>query len=192
MRYLREHGFVGLFTIYSNGVRARKLIEMLESDPHSEAVLNYSIYVGRDAEPLPPHARELLEEWSRAHPMRLFSGYKVLYQAGAGAEHHFDRDRESAFHGQGEGCLLCFPVLRSTGEFHACPFAVENDAPHFRLGEVGTPPDVVFERYREFRRWAREVLDPAARAHGVSSCAFCAKRVGELPPPRPVQARTSH
>lgn len=186
MRSLRERGFVGLFTIYSNGVRARHLLRILESDPKSEAVLNYSIYAGRDAEPLPEHARVALEGWSRAHPMRVFSGYKVLYHAGAGASSSFDRDRESEFHGHGRGCLLCFPVLKSTGELHACPFAVENPAPHFRLGTVGTPSRVVRARYRAFRRWAVEVLDPAARARGQSSCETCQRHVAELPLPDPV------
>ena len=57
MRFLRARGFAGLFTIYSNGVKARTLIHLLESDPQSEAVLNYSIYLGRDADPLPARAK---------------------------------------------------------------------------------------------------------------------------------------
>jgi len=139
--------------------------------------------MGRDADPLPEHSKVALEAWSRENPMRVFSGYKVLYEAGAGAGEEFDRDRQSDYHGHGRGCLLCFPVLRSTGEFHACPFAVENGAPHFRLGEIGSPPEAVLSNYREFRRWAVEVLDPAARARGVSSCAFCQRHVADLPPP---------
>ena len=47
MRSLRDRGFRGLFSIFSNGVRARTLIRMLESDPRTEGVLNYSIYVGQ-------------------------------------------------------------------------------------------------------------------------------------------------
>jgi hypothetical protein len=183
MRYLRGGGFRGLFTIYSNGVRAGHLIRALESDPKSEAVLNYSIYTGRDADPLPAHAKERLEEWSRAHPMRLFSSYKALYHAGAGAAERFARDRDGEYHGHDGSCLLCFPVLRSTGEFHACPFAVENDAPHFRLGATGTGGAEVLARYRRFRTWARDVLDPAARARGLSSCAMCQQHVAELPLP---------
>ncbi len=182
MRHLRKRGFQGVFTIYSNGVRAQHLIRVLESDVKTEAVLNYSIYTGRDADPLPDHAKESLEAWSRANPMRIFSGYKVLYESGAGAAQEFDRDRQSDYHGPGKACLLCFPVLRSTGDFHACPFAVENDAPHFRLGEVGAPPARVFANYKAFRRWAVEVLDPAAQARGVSSCAFCERHVAELDP----------
>src|SRR5262249_14667923 len=54
--YVRARGFRGLITIFSNGVKAGRLIDLLESDPRTEAVLNYSIYHGRDAEPLPAHA----------------------------------------------------------------------------------------------------------------------------------------
>ena len=57
MRHVRGRGFRGLFTIFSNGVRARALIRVLDSDPRTEAVLNYSIYLGRDAEPLPERAQ---------------------------------------------------------------------------------------------------------------------------------------
>ena len=64
MSYVRAGGFRGLITVFSNGVRAEKLIEILESDARSEAVLNYSIYHGRDAEPLPEHARTRLESWA--------------------------------------------------------------------------------------------------------------------------------
>ncbi len=48
IRYVRERGFRGLVTIFSNGVKAERLIDILESDARSEAVLNYSIYHGRD------------------------------------------------------------------------------------------------------------------------------------------------
>ncbi len=117
--------------------------------------------------------------------MRLFSGYKVLYHIGAGAEAAFDRDRETNYHGN-NGCLLCFPVLRSTGEFHACPFAIENGGPHYRLGDLATDGPTVFENYRRFRTWAQTVLDPAAAARGISSCQMCARHVSELPPYQPV------
>jgi hypothetical protein len=180
MRFLRARGFTGLFTIYSNGVKAQTLIDLLESDPQSEAVLNYSIYLGRDADPLPAPAKARLEAWGRAHPQRLFSGYKVLYHAGAGAALTFDQDREPAYHAQ-SGCVLCFPVLKSTGEFHACPLAIENAAPHFKLGDLTTPPGVLFENYRQFRTWATTVLDPAARQRQLTSCAMCQQHLHEIP-----------
>ncbi|MBM3225070.1 MAG: DUF547 domain-containing protein [Candidatus Tectomicrobia bacterium] len=180
MRYLRARGFSGLFTIYSNGVKARTLIDLLDSDLQSEAVLNYSIYLGRDAEPLPTSAKALLEAWGREHPMRLFTGYKVLYHVGAGVDMVFDRDREPDYHALA-GCVLCFPVLKSTGEFHACPLAIENPAPHFQLGDVHTPAATLFNNYQAFRTWAVTVLDPAARERQITSCAMCQKRLAELP-----------
>ncbi len=183
MAYLRTRGFRGLFTIFSNGVKADRLIDILESDARSEAVLNYSIYHGRDAEPLPPHAQQRLEDWARANPNRIFQGYKVLFHAGAGAEAAYDRDREADFHGLGSGCVRCFPVLTSKGRFHACPFAAEIDSPHYDLGRVGTDPAAVFRNYRAFRGWIDAVLDPAARARGVSSCEMCHRHLAELPVP---------
>ncbi len=105
IRYVRERGFRGLVTVFSNGVKAERLIDILESDRRSEAVLNYSIYHGRDAEPLPPHARARLEAWAAEHPGRVFQGYKVLFHAGSGADLPYDRDREAGFHGLGTGCV---------------------------------------------------------------------------------------
>ena len=180
MRHLRGRGFRGLFTIYTNGVRARALIRVLDSDPRTEAVLNYSIYLGRDAEPLPERAKDLLETWARAHPLRLFTGYKVLYRVGAAIGQTIDRDREAAYHAQ-SSCLLCFPVLRSTGDYHACPFAIENPAPHYHLGDLSTPPAEVNANYRRFRTWAQHTLDPAARDRNLTSCEMCQRHVKELP-----------
>ncbi len=179
--YVRTRGFRGLITVFSNGVRAEKLIEILDSDRHSEAVLNYSIYHGRDAEPLPAHAKRRLEDWARANPGRLFQGYKVLFHAGAGTAQTFAPDREGDYNGLGRDCLRCFPVLTTRGQLHACPFAVEIDAPHYALGRVGDAPATVFRNYRRFRRWTEEVLDPAARARGISSCEMCHQHLHELP-----------
>jgi hypothetical protein len=50
-------------------------------------------------------------------------------------------------------------------------------------------PQQVFAKYRSFRRWIDEVLDPAARAQGISSCEMCHKHLSELPVPRFDEAR---
>ncbi len=184
MAWLRARGFRGLFTIFSNGVKAEKLLAILDSDTRSEAVLNYSILHGRDAEALPEQARTRIEAWATAHPNRVFQGYKILFHAGAGADGAFDRDREADFHGLGQGCVRCFPVLTSKGRFHACPFAAEVDAPHYDLGRVGTAPATVLANYQAFRGWIDDVLDPAARARGISSCEMCHKHLAELPLPQ--------
>ncbi len=180
IRYARERGFVGLVTVFSNGVQAEKLIRILESDQKSEAVLNYSIYHGRDADPLPAGSKRRLEEWATANPNRLFKGYKVLFHAGGGAGREWDKDREAEYHGMGSGCVRCFPVLTTKGRFHACPFAAEIDSPVFDLGGLGDSGPVVLGRYRGFLGWVDEVLDPAARAAGISSCEMCHSRLGEL------------
>ncbi|HUY26895.1 MAG TPA: DUF547 domain-containing protein [Candidatus Binataceae bacterium] len=183
IRFVRARGFTGLVTVFSNGVKARRLLEILDSDPRSEAVLNYSIYHGRDADPLPAHAKEELERWSEAHPGRIFKGYKVLFHAGAGAGQSYDRDREADYHGMGTGCVRCFPVLTTKGRFHACPFAAEIDSPHYDLGGVGSEPAKVLRNYQIFRRWIDDTLDPAASARAISSCELCHTRLSELPVP---------
>lgn len=180
IRYIRKRGFVGLVTVYSNGVKAERLIEILESDGRSEAVLNYSILEGRDAEPLPSHAKARLESWAADHPGRIFKGYKVLFHAGNGTQLKYDRDREADFHGMGTGCLRCFPVLTTKGRFHACPFAAEIDAPHYDLGRVGLEAGKVSRNYLRFRQWVNETLDPAASHRGVSSCQMCHQFLSEL------------
>jgi MoaA/NifB/PqqE/SkfB family radical SAM enzyme len=182
IRYCRDRGFTGLVTVFSNGVQAEKLIAILESDERTEAVLNYSIFHGRDAEPLPAAAKTRLEAWAAARPGRLFKGYKVLFHAGGGAAEEFDRDREAEYHGMSTGCVRCFPVLTTKGRFHACPFAAEIDAPHFDLGGAANDPALVHENYRRFLSWVDSTLDPAARERGVSSCEMCHRHLAELRP----------
>ena len=183
IRYVRKRGFAGLVTVYSNGVKADRLIEILESDSRTEAVLNYSILEGRDAEPLPPHAKTRLEAWAASHPGRIFKGYKVLFHAGSGTQLKYDRDREADFHGMGTGCLRCFPVLTTKGRFHACPFAAEIDAPHYDLGRAGLEAGKVSRNYLHFRQWVDETLDPAASRRGITSCQMCHQYLSELPIP---------
>ena len=98
----------------------------------------------------------------------------MLFHAGSGTEESFDKDREADFHGMGQGCVRCFPVLTTRGRFHACPFAAEVDSPHFDLGSVGSRADDVLARYRAFLGWVDEVLDPAAVEKGVCRAARCA------------------
>jgi len=78
---------------------------------------------------------------------------------------------------------MCYwrSVLKATGEFHACPLAIENPAPHFRLGDLSTPAHELFANYRQFRTWATTVLDPAAQARQMTSCAMCQQHIATLP-----------
>jgi len=52
------------------------------------------------------------------------------------------------------------------------------------LGRIGSPADGVFHNYRTFRQWVDEILDPAARQRGITSCEMCHRHLAELPVPR--------
>jgi len=52
-----------------------------------------------------------------------------------------------------------------------------------------SPGPTVLRNYHTFRRWVDEVLDPAARARGISSCATCHGHLAELPVPAYEQGR---
>lgn len=62
LNYLREKGFRGWFTVFSNGVLASRVIEILEADAQTDVVLNYSILHGEDAEPIPPKSLQKLKK----------------------------------------------------------------------------------------------------------------------------------
>src|SRR5206468_3941547 len=68
MAFLRAGGFRGWITLFTNGVLAERLIALLEADEQCEAVLNYSILHGRDAEPLPRAAYRRLADYARRPP----------------------------------------------------------------------------------------------------------------------------
>lgn len=171
--YARGHGFGGLITIYSNGVLAERLIRALESDDRSECVLNYSIWHGVDADPIPARAKEMIEQWAADHPMRVFTNYPVLFPVANGAEFDIPQNRKVEYYGYDYYCPKCFPVLTSEGRFEACPFAVELGKPHFRIGGGGDDSNVVNENYRRFRKWVDGVLIPEARRRQITPCKVC-------------------
>ena len=171
MRYLRARGFRGLFTIFSNGVKARALIAILESDPRSEAVLNYSIYHGPRRRAAAGARQGAARGMGRAQPPAVPGLQGALPRRRRGGQ-AFDRDREAAST-RGTGCVRCFPVLTSTGEFHACPFAAEIDAPHYDLGACRHRRRRSFANYRRFRAGSTTCSIPP-RARGASRAARCA------------------
>jgi hypothetical protein len=183
IRYAREHGFVGLITIYSNGVLAERLIRALESDDRSECVLNYSIWHGIDAEPIPPRAKEIIEKWVAGHPMRIFTNYPVLFPVANGAQFDIPQSRKVEYYGYEYYCPKCFPVLTSEGKFEACPFAVELRKPHFQLGGAGDDASAVNENYRRFRKWVDDVLIPEARNRQIAPCKVCNNHLDGLQTP---------
>ena len=120
-------------------------IDILDSDARSEAVLNYSIYHGRDAEPLPPHAqaaaRGLGARPSESPLPGLQGPLPRRRRRRADATIATARPTSTASAPAACAASRCSPAQ---GRFHACPFAAEIDAPHYDLGRVGTDPAAVF------------------------------------------------
>jgi len=170
---LRELGFEGAVTIFSNGLRPLVLTDLLDSDPGVRVVLNYAVATGNGEKPLPASALAHLCAYHTAHPGRLFLSHAFVVPVGRQTE---GRNEPSSL----QSCYRCYPTLTSTGQFHACPFAVEYDRPHFALGDVNTPSEVVQARFARFLRWIDGRLDPEAARQGRHSCAVC---TGPNPPP---------
>lgn len=206
MAYLRRAGFTGWFTVFTNGVQADRVIAALEADPRSDAVLNYSILHGIDAEPLPAPALAKLRSWAAAHPGRIYSSHASVLPFGPGARF---ADEVGATHLEARItatlakkidagyvapavaaaaaarnyriCPRCRPVVTSDGRHHACPFAIESRSPHFHLGTVDDPGAVVLERYQQFLDWIGDVLEPEAERLQEHPCRVCTGGLAPLP-----------
>ena len=206
MRYLRGRGFRGWFTIFTNGVQADRVIAALDADDRTDAVLNYSILHGVDAEPLPAAAREALIAWAAVHPHRIYSSHTTVYPFGPGAtfadevgQAHLNERAEIGFAKKIESgladraaadraaarnyriCPRCRPVVTTDGRHHACPFAVESRLPHFDLGTVSDPAEVVLARYQQFLGWIDDVLEPEAERRQMHPCRVCTEWLAPLP-----------
>jgi organic radical activating enzyme len=205
--YLREKGFHGWFTVFSNGVLADRIIRILEVDAHCDVVLNYSILHGEDAEPIPPESLSKLQEFARQNPSRIYASHAGVFPYGRGVEfvaqvgsaHIVERLHTSQEKKAESGlltaetattfaqkqfrmCPRCRPALRSDGLFHACPFAVESNEPHFHLGTSGeTPAAQVLEHYQQFLDWIETTLEPEAQRRELHPCQICTHHLGQLP-----------
>jgi len=162
--YLREQGFIGAITVFSNGLRPRVLLNLLQSDPDTRVVLNYAIATGTGEKPLPAATLAALQAYHREHPARIFLSHDFAVPVGRQAG--VDSDVP-------QSCYRCYPTLTSTGNFHACPFTVESSLPHYALGGIAETPTVIQERFSQFLCWIEEELEPEARRKGVSSCVTC-------------------
>jgi hypothetical protein len=168
---LRELGFAGAITFFSNGIRARTLLDLLDSDPLAacRAVLNYSIATGRGERPLPPASLRLLQSYAVRYPDRLYVSHDFIIPVGRhGGEEAYAESSEAPVR-----CFHCFPVLTSAGRFHACPFAVEYALPHFLLGTAQTPDTTVQAQFTRFQTWMTTTLEPEAERHGQNACHLC-------------------
>jgi len=206
MRYLRERGFRGWFTIFTNGVLADRVITILERDEQTDVALNYSILHGEDAEPIPPTALAKLQAYAAAHSNRIYSSHAGVFPYGRGADFvkevgqlhivermhtSFDKkieagqlDEATAAGIEARGfrlCPRCRPVVGTDGRHHACPFAVESAMPHFDLGPVGDAGETVLERYQQFLDWIDNVLEPEAERLQIHPCLVCTHGLKSLP-----------
>lgn len=204
MQYLRQKNFAGWFTIFSNGVLADRVIRILEADEKIDVVLNYSILHGEDAEPIPPQSLQKLKEYADVHPNRVYSshagvfpyGRAVEFQATVGQPHIIERmntsynkfvqigrvttEQAAAVADSGfKSCPRCRPALRTDGVFHACPFAVESNEPHFHLGKLGENSEAeVLSNFQNFLDWIDDTLEPAAKRLQLHPCQVCTHNLG--------------
>jgi hypothetical protein len=183
IHYLRENDFLGSFVIYSNGIQASRLIQIMESDPlnRTTASLNYSITTGNGASRMPKRALQMLEDYEAKHPGTIAIGHPAILDMGGGIKSFKgDKSRPKA----SSQCPHCYPVLTTKGQFHACPFAVEIEAPHFRLGTLDSMPEQVSQNFKLFLDWLDKVHEPFAIAHNLPACTVCQEHLQDLPTPQ--------
>ena len=168
LRHLRERGFRGAFTVFSNGIKADALLAILDADAEAVAVLNYAIATGRGEKPIPPSAVRTLTEWAAAHPRRVFLSHDFIVPVGR------QKDTDDSAPTK---CFRCYPTLTSTGRLHACPFAVEEAHPRYDLGGVETAR----EKFAAFHNWIAREIEPVAAAQNRNACAVCVARAKPLP-----------
>ncbi|WP_088889316.1 radical SAM protein [Leptolyngbya ohadii] len=180
--YLRQHQYQGAIVIYSNGIQSERLLQILESDPlgKTTASLNYSIATGDGAPPMPQKALEQLEAYEQNHPQSIAIGHPDVVDSGRGIDPFTgEASRPKA----NSRCPHCYPVLTTEGKFHACPFAIENQALHFQLGSTNSDTSEVLQNFQEFFRWLDTVHEPYASTHNLPACTVCWKHLDQLPMP---------
>ncbi|MBE9077315.1 radical SAM protein [Romeria aff. gracilis LEGE 07310] len=179
--YLREQGFQGAIVIYSNGIQADRLLEVLESDPldKTTASLNYSIATGDGAPQMPLSSLRKLEDYEQANPGAIAIGHPDIVDSGRGVDPFTGEEtRPKVAH----RCPHCYPVLKTNGQFHACPFAVENSAPHFQIGSIQDDPETVADNFQTFLNWLDTVHEPFAIEQDLPACTVCWQHLKSLPP----------
>lgn len=180
--YLRQQGYQGAIVIYSNGIQAERLLQILKSDPlgNTTASLNYSIATGDGAPQMPRHALAQLEQYETEHPGSIAIGHADIVDSGRGVDPFTGEDTRAK---ESARCPHCYPVLTTEGKFHACPFAIENQSPHFQLGDLHTDPATVSQNFQTFLTWLDTVHEPYAIAHDLPACTVCWNHLTELPIP---------
>jgi len=191
VRRLRLQGYVGRLTIFSNGIQADRLIQMLEADPPTEGhpgsdtYLNHFIWHGIGVPSIPESRRQQILAWAEAHPGRVWLSHEDVVPVGAAEKPENQLPLLGRTPDFGGRCARCFPTLRSDGRIHACAFAAEVQAPQYDLGRMGDSAQAVSDRYRSFMTWVDEVLEPEAANRSESPCVTCLRwaRSGNGPLP---------
>jgi hypothetical protein len=180
--YLRQHNYQGAIVIYSNGIQAERLLQILESDPlqNTTASLNYSITTGDGAPQMPRQSLRRLEQYEIEYPGTIAIGHPDVVDSGRGVEPF---SGEATRPKASSHCPHCYPVLTTEGKFHACPFAIENQAPHFQLGTVHSSPETIAHNFQAFFDWLDQVHEPYAAEHQLPACTVCWKHLEQLPTP---------
>jgi hypothetical protein len=180
--YLRAHSYQGSIVIYSNGIQAERLLQILDSDPlgKTTASLNYSIATGDGATQMPRKSLELLEAYEMAHLGAIAIGHPDIVDSGRGIDPFTGEETRPQVNSK---CPHCYPVLTTTGKFHACPFAVENQSPHFQLGDFQSSPAQISQNFQAFLTWLDTVHEPFAVEHNLPACTVCWKHLQQLPVP---------
>ena len=180
--YLRQHAFTGAIVIYSNGIRAEQLLAILDADPlrRTTASLNYSIATGDGAPQMPLKSLQQLEAYEQAHEGAIAIGHPDIVDSGRGVDPFTGEETRPKVNSQ---CPHCYPVLKSDGQYHACPFAIENDAPHFQLGDLQSSPAEISGNFKTFFKWLDTVHQPYAEAHNLPACTVCWNHLEHLPTP---------
>ncbi len=180
--YLRQQGYQGAIVIYSNGIQAGRLLQILASDSlgRTTASLNYSIATGDGAPQMPKSSLAQLEAYELEHAGAIAIGHPDVVDSGRGVEPFTgDATRPQV----NSRCPHCYPVLTTAGTFHACPFAIENQAAHFQLGDVGRDAVEIAQNFQAFFHWLDTVHEPYAIAHNLPACTVCWKHLSQLPVP---------
>ncbi len=180
--YLRDHDYQGAIVIYSNGIQAEHLLQILESDPlgTTTASLNYSIATGDGAPPMPQKSLAVLESYEINHPGAIAIGHADIVDSGRGIDPFTGEVTRPKINHQ---CPHCYPVLTTEGKFHACPFAIENQAPHFQLGHTSDEAATVTQNFETFLHWLDTVHEPYAVHHDLPACTVCWHHLDQLPTP---------
>ncbi|NJL48603.1 MAG: radical SAM protein [Leptolyngbyaceae cyanobacterium SM2_5_2] len=180
--HLRQQGFQGSIVIYSNGIQAERLLAILKSDSLSKttASLNYSIATGDGAPQMPLSSLRKLEDYELENPGAIAIGHPDIVDSGRGVDPFSGEEtRPKNTH----RCPHCYPVLKTDGRFHACPFAVENPAPHFQLGQIQDSAETISQNFQAFLDWLDTVHEPYAQAQDLPACTVCWQHLEALPQP---------